>query len=575
MLAATGAFAATGAPGADAIDVPAPTSPEARETITPGAGPVSVAVVVPITVDPSATGLIDSETLAVLTGLGGPLTRQLEAVIGTSAAIGLDPRIVASIRVLGSSAPQEVSDWLSRIEQAPNEVFLLAYADADPAALAQAGALDVLTPMGFDYAVDPGNFGPAATPLPTSTDGATPTPTPTPAPGETGDPVDTGPAPLPTQDDLLAWTTSLDSIAWPADGEGVSDATLTSLAGTGYTGVILNSELVTRPAQAVVDVGDIDVLASDDNLSELVRRATNSGAATLSPTLIELGAALDSAAITAPGRTLLVTLDRGWWSGVIQLPTVLSAIEASSSAQLTSLAELVAGPSVAGELQARDSNSDRDALVDQLVTAERAERAYLSIAETPLVVESPRRLALLALLASGWADPAVSVAAGDWATATSGYLDESQQIRSAVQIVESTDLFLPGDNAELPISISNALPVAVTVYVTVTPLRPSLHVRDTSVAVTVEGDSTNRAKIPVQAIKNGDVTVRVTLAGSDSVAVGTPQFTKIILQAGWETAGTIVAGALVVLVFGGGLLRNVLKRRRAKLATPEIPTADE
>ena len=77
--------------------------------------------------------LLDAETLTTYTAPGGLLTRQLDAVVGTTVAIGLDPMIVASIRVLGTAAPAVGA----RLPRAPgdwsNEVFLLAYADADPA----------------------------------------------------------------------------------------------------------------------------------------------------------------------------------------------------------------------------------------------------------------------------------------------------------------------------------------------------------------------------------------------------------------------------------------------------------
>jgi hypothetical protein len=68
----------------------------------------------------------------------------------------------------------------------------------------------------------------------------------------------------------------------------------------------------------------------------------------------------------------------------------------------------------------------------------------------------------------------------------------------------------------------------------------------------------------VQAITNGDVTVRAELHGTAGQTVGAPRLLKVILQAGWETAGTLIAGTLLVLIFGGGLVRTVLRRRRAR-----------
>ena len=82
-------------------------SPVSRAAESPAAGtPVSLAVLVPLTVRPTASGLIDAATLAGYTAPLGVLTRQLDAVYDTPAVIGLDPMIIASIRVLGTSAPQ-------------------------------------------------------------------------------------------------------------------------------------------------------------------------------------------------------------------------------------------------------------------------------------------------------------------------------------------------------------------------------------------------------------------------------------------------------------------------------------
>jgi hypothetical protein len=70
----------------------------------------------------------------------------------------------------------------------------------------------------------------------------------------------------------------------------------------------------------------------------------------------------------------------------------------------------------------------------------------------------------------------------------------------------------------------------------------------------------------VSAIANGDVIVQTDLHSSAGLAIGDPRFLKVILQAGWETAGTLIAGTLVVLVFGGGLIRVFLRRRRERAA---------
>ena len=79
-------------------------APSSRTAESPVAGtPVSLAILVPLTVRPTASGLIDATTLAAYTAPLGVLTRQLDAVYDTPAVIGLDPMIIA--KSPGPTAP--------------------------------------------------------------------------------------------------------------------------------------------------------------------------------------------------------------------------------------------------------------------------------------------------------------------------------------------------------------------------------------------------------------------------------------------------------------------------------------
>jgi hypothetical protein len=113
------------------------------------------------------------------------------------------------------------------------------------------------------------------------------------------------------------------------------------------------------------------------------------------------------------------------------------------------------------------------------------------------------------------------------------------------------------------------------VYLAVRPLKPLLHVEDPRVEVAIEPDSTTTASVPVTSITNGDVTVRAELVTAAGTTVGSPRSLNVILQAGWETAGTLIAGTLVVLIFGGGLVRAVLRRRRDRAVPAAAPGGDD
>ena len=142
---------------------------DARTSITanPGTGfqPTPLAIAMPLTVPASSAGLISADLLETYTSTDGILQRQLDQAYNRPVAIGIDPRIIASIRILGNSAPDSATAWLARLESAPNETFPLAFADTDLAATSQAGT-GVLAPTAFE--IDPGLFteddAPDATP---------------------------------------------------------------------------------------------------------------------------------------------------------------------------------------------------------------------------------------------------------------------------------------------------------------------------------------------------------------------------------------------------------------------------
>jgi hypothetical protein len=564
--ALVGGVLAIAAPASGAEDPDSPSETAGSLTtaaVTPGTGPVSVAIVWPLTVPATTTGLLDAETLATYTEPGGLLTRQLDAVAGTSVAIGLDPMVTTSIRVLGTTAPATALAFLERLEGISNEVFLLAYADADPTITGAANAGTELAPLGFDFAIDPADFGPASTPTPTPTTGVPIVP----EPAETDEP-DTGdPPPLPTIEDLLAWPATLESIAWPAEG-GVATDGLATLAALGYADVLLSGSNVSAVSTALVDLGEIDALVADDEVTTAVRDATYAGTATAyQDAIARLGVALQARAAETPGRTIIATLDRRWPFGTLRMADVLTTIDSASASQLVTLGEVLAGPRGGAQL-VEPMGDDRTATVTSLLGASTEESSFLVIAEDAAEITQPRRLALLGLSASAWRADEVG-----WTAATEAFLTESQATVNAVQIAEGSDLLLLSDISTLRMQVSNALPVAVTVFLSVRPLRPILHVEDTSIEVTIEPDSTSTVSVPVESIANGDVTVRAELLGGNG-PLGTVHFVKVSVQAGWETAGTLIAGTLVVLVFGGGLVRSILRRRREAAAATAGPADD-
>ena len=275
---------------------PSPGTPASRPRITP------VAVAMTITAPVGTTGLLNADELTQLTRPGGLLTRQLDGVVGREVAVGIDPMIIASIRLLGTSAPESAVSWLEQLATLDNETFPLAWADADLAAQAQAGVTELLGPTSLDYAIDPANFSGetvAPTPTPTattatqapdarpsstgssvhSTDAATPArPPPSEPEAPTVSPTAVMPTTLPSLADLLSWPYTATNVAWPAAGSVAASDPAVFAANGLTTTIVSSSELTdagtaTPRAAAVAGAADGKVALADDRLSAALSAA--------------------------------------------------------------------------------------------------------------------------------------------------------------------------------------------------------------------------------------------------------------------------------------------------------------
>lgn len=546
--------------GASAIDQPGSGGGSPAAKASPA--PVSLAVLVPLTVRPTATGLIDAATLAGYTAPLGVLTRQLDAVIGTHAVIGLDPMIIASIRVLGTSAPASATSWLDRLRTSGNEVFSLAYADADLAALARADALKLRDPVGFNFAIDPRNFGPALTA----------SPTPSPSASSTEPPVTDGAGtpPLPTDAaEVLDWSYTLKSIAWPAD-DTVAASDLSDLSGAGYQSVVLSSGNVSAATSGYVDLPGIHGIVADAGITSLVRDAVySSDPSGPQDALDRVNSALSGMAAVSPGRTVVATLDRRWPLGALNLHALFDDLATQNSVIEVGLTTVVAGTHPAATVVDEAGDPARGNQVESAVRAIEAESRFATVATDPTAVTGPRRLALLALLAVSWLR-----GTDDWGSQVTTFLAGSQTLMSSVQIVAGSDLVVGSGATNIPVTVSNALNVPITVYVNVDSPSSVLRVRAQNVPLTVEPSSSNKAAIPVTALTNGQVDTMITLTSVAAVPIGEPDYVSVDLHPGWESVGTAIVIALLVLIFGGGLARNIVKRRAARRADPAEAPGD-
>jgi len=559
-LVASAALAALALALGPALGAAATDQPASGGGATAARNPASIAVLVPLTVRPTSSGLIDAATLAGYTAPLGVLTRQLDAVMGTPAVIGIDPMIIASINVLGSAAPASAISWLERLRGSGNQVFALAYADADLASLARAGALALRDPVDFGFAIDARNFGPAVT--------SSPTPSASPGSTQSPNPVESTPPPLPTDTaEVLNWSYTLQNIAWPADDTVVA-GDLPALSAAGYQSVVLSSKNVSAAASAYVDLPGIHGIVADAGITALVREAVySSDPAGPQDALTRLNAALGRLAAVSPGRTVVAALDRKWPLGALNLHALFDDLDAQTSVNPVGLTTVLAGAHPSATVVDEPGDEARADEVESVVSAVNDEARFATVASNPTAVTAPRRLALLALLAVSWLR-----GTDDWTTQVTTFLSDSVTLRSSVKIVPGSDLVVGSGATNIPVTVSNALTVPVTVYVNVDSPSSVLQVRGQNVAVTVEPGSSNKAAIPVAALTNGQVTTTVTLASAAGVAIGDPDYVSVDLHPGWESVGTTIVVTVLVLIFGGGIARNIIKRRAARQApAPEAP----
>ena len=533
----------------------------------PASGSVAVALAAPLTTPTAggAVGLIEADQLENWTGPTGLLARQLDALAGRRVAIGIDPRIIASIRVLGSSAPVSAVAWLQRLADVPNEVFPLAYADADLAVQAQLELPALLTPTSFSDVLDPANFTTGAG----NVDGGDGTAAPA-----TDEPVEPEPTPggVPTTDQLLEWPYTRTDLAWPAD-DTVAAGNLAYFDAAGLTTALLapgNVEPVDGPASASATIDGSTALVADGGITGPLRAASEASTDTewreaTGELLAEL--ALDAG---ASRTTVLATFDRGATSQTARVSALIDEIGGSGWSSLAGLSEAIGAPPESRMLLDEPETSERRAVVGRMVEAEADVSEFATVLDDEQLLTGPTRRELLSLLDVAWLDDREA-----WTSAVSDWLLRQRNVLASVSVVPSSTINVVSTETGVPTTIENDLPYPVTVVVDVSPSNGRLIVEE-RVEQTVEPQSRSTVRVPVAAgVGNGEVTLEVSLTSTTGVPVGTPVEIPANVQADWEGLGAAVLAGIVILVFGIGVWRNIRRRRRERAAAAETGEAGE
>lgn len=499
----------------------------------------------PLSTPGEASGLLSAETLERVTAESGVVSRTLTASAGRPVLLGIDPRVLVSIAALGDQAPPSAVAFLERLRAAPNESFILPWADADPVASIDAQQVALPKPEGTGLLA---NGSLAADP-------ATPTATPTEGPDD----------PLGTEAtiavaDLLEWTPTFDALVWP-EVNGLSSAALDTLASEGSRTVLAPS-VVLASNNPVQRHGELLVVRADSALSDAAREASSATSQQrFDRAMARISSLLAATATTDPGAPAIISLSRAASRTSDRLlDTLAQTISLPWSTASTFSTALARTPTDAVITDAPASDTRR-ASVTAALEAEAADRQFAQIALTPALITDTRRLDLLAALSFGWGDESAS--------ALQAFVADSESLRSSVQVVESRPITLLADRLALPVTVQNDLDVAVRVYVRVEPDSAQLRVLDSNVETVVEPLSQSRTLVPVESLTNGEVDITVTVRDAQGNVLSEPTRVALSLQAGWETAGTIIVSAAIAVLFVVGITRDLRKRRR------RTPAADQ
>lgn len=541
------------------------------------AQPVQIAVIVPLSVSAGASGILTSAELAATTAPGGYLQRVLNSVTGTAATLAIDPMLIVSIRLLGTEAPPSALLWLDSLANLTNDTFALSYADSDITLALQAGSGTVLEPTSFDFAIDPSLFAQELAV-------ASPSPSPTAAPdgstdGTTNDTNSTTPPPLPTTRSLTQWNYTIPDVAWPIAGSA-TNADVAAITASGFASTILSSGNVQRTSGAVPAVagaavasvavaGDTvatDVIVTDDDGSTQLDYALAAQTEPLWAASMErLSLRISTVgAVSNSVPSMVVSTARSTLPNTDRLAASFTAIDALPDAIVVGLSAVTDSSPTSAHIIDRPNVASTIALVVPMLQAAAADNAFSAVAERPELITGERRIRLLAALAPQWnRNP------GGWGSTVSEFIAQSVTLRDSVRVIESSEIIFAADRGLLPITVRNDLDQPVTVIITVRPRTPLLSIENTQFELAIEPDSQRRALIPAQSRSNGIVELVVSIRTVGGLSIGPNTTVTTRVQAGWETPVTLALGAIVVLMFGFGLIRTIRKRRAARTVVPE------
>ena len=381
-----------------------------------------------------------------------------------------------------------------------------------------------------------------------------------------------------TDDSQTVATGAPASLAWLAGD--LDSATLDALPDSVQTVVTAPGDLpvaedLTYTPSQVTSVGSRTVLTPDVNLSdtlggELVTDESSTDLSGLDATqLLRSETAIMTRQAPAISRSVVIALKRSDVAGTDAklLAERLKALRESSWTSPQGLGALTAEAAAQQEdgRTVRRADAPDWVVGDEEVSegdlaAARATRDYLSSVTS--ILPDPQA-------AIGSASEVVArTASAAWRSDPPGRtsMAESARERAAavtgrLTAVPSRTINLIASEANLPVRITSSLNQDATVMVRLLSGSARLQtIKDVTLTVPADGQTT--ATVPVKAVGSGDVNLTIMLLADDGTAVGAPQTIHMRVHADWESRGTRVMGAGLVILLVGGIVRTVRRGRR-------------
>lgn len=345
--------------------------------------------------------------------------------------------------------------------------------------------------------------------------------------------------------------------------EEITGPQLDALAQRSAKAVLVPSSVVDSD-RTVVQFGSARMIRVDVELSNALRDAT------IAATEVEAEAALqrvqglvakrafsqtDEALVVDTGRLPVTAIS-------LRLETVLERLQNVEFVDIVGVPLEEEASELALAINESSPSGEWSSFITQVRELWQSDVRYATIASDPEALVVQRWNRYLALFSSAWRGNPQGQEA-EWQRAQ----ENSAAFHNSVFIEQGSSITVLADRTELPVTIRNNLPTAVTVQLDVSPSRGILRVEQPAMSVVVPAESFQRVSVPVRSLANGTVPVELSLTNSLGLPLGETVNLPVTIRAGWENVITVVLAVVIGLVFAIGIYRAV--QRRVREGEPE------